>query len=450
MRTKRKTQKNNDRLFRGIFLRWNALTLPEKVTGTLIILTPLWWLLGWKYFLLLLAISLMGYEFYRTGKLRWQRPSLSTGAAIAFGTYLLITNYFYNAYHLENLAPSSVMFFLDTWISSGIILWYLQSKNIRVRWQVVAWTFSVVIALMLLFWLVIYFGWHQTHYAYPRSLYGFLTGKSVNYVPGAGNSNYLIPYIPNDESLPGLVRYVYFFPGPETSALLVAFVSLLALDIKNRFWSLLLFFTSIFLLLTTGTRSVWIALPVVLLVRYLLIAGKRLGIVFICGLIAIASFLTLSIPPVSNLVFSSLTDTAEATSNFREDSTEDRGEIYRRTIEAIVDSSNATFLFGHIKRGETVVKGYAPAKVGSHSFYLGALLYRSGLVGTVIFLTYWISLILWLYNRRTDRPLSVLLVFLLFSLTFCVIEIELSIMSLSLLCVTLYQPIKDPYPRINP
>ncbi|NEO61468.1 MAG: O-antigen ligase domain-containing protein, partial [Moorea sp. SIO4G2] len=281
---------------------------------------------------------------------------------------------------------------VNKWISIGIFLWYIQTHKIRIRLEVVAWAFSVVILLMFVFWLVIYFGWNQGDYIPPRSLYGLLTGKSPTYVPGAGNSNYLLPYFPTDESLPGFVRYVYFFPGPEALALVVSFVSLVALDLKHRLWSLLLLVVSIFLLLTSGTRSAMLVLPLVFSLRYLLTVGSAFGPWFLSGLIAIVSFTTLSLPPVTNVMLNTVTGTAEAAGSARADSTEIRGEIYKRTWESILNASDGTLLLGHVMTGETVLPGYAPAMVGSHSFLLGTLLYRSGLLGSTIFLTYWISL----------------------------------------------------------
>lgn len=57
--------------------------------------------------------------------------------------------------------------------------------------------------------------------------------------------------------------------------------------------------------------------------------------------------------------------------------------------------------------GASVHAGYAPAKVGTHSFYLGSLLYQKGVVGTCIFVTFWLSLITWLYHTRSNRPICI-------------------------------------------
>lgn len=433
------TIQDSDRLFSGLWIQWSALTQSEKVVCALIVLIPVWWSLGWKHFLLLSAAGIIIYEVRQHGSVGLQRPSLPVISALAFPIYTLICRYFYNEYNNETFSPNAILSVLNSWAGFAVILWYIQSKKIRIRLQVVAWSFSVVVTLMVMLWLVIYVVWHQGHYDPPRSLYGLATGKAGEYEPGMGNSNYLMPYFPTDESLPGLVRYVYFFPGPEALALVMAFVSLLALDIKNRLWSLLLFGASIFLLLTSGTRAVWITLPVVLTVRYLLTVGKTFGPAFLYGLIGFVSFVTLSLPTVTNKVLSSLKGTAAAAGNARADSTEVRGEIYRLTTEGILNASDLVLLLGHVVAGEGVLPGYAPAVVGSHSFILGTLLYRAGLVGTGIFLTYWISLLLWLYNTRIDRPMC-LLMFIVFSFTFATMELEMPVMPITLICAMLCTP----------
>ncbi len=215
----------------------------------------------------------------------------------------------------------------------------------------------------------------------------------------------------------------------------MGFVCLLSLDIKNRFWSTFLLLGSVFLLLTSGTRSVWVSLPIVLIVRYLLTAGKVFGGAFVCGLLAIVS-LSMSVPVISNAVADNVLNTAEKTANARADSTEVRGEIYRLTIKGIENSDNSQFVFGHVFNGEGVLPGYKPAQVGTHSFILGTLLYRGGLVGTAFFATFWISLLWWLYKTRYDRP-SCLFVFVLFSLTFATMELEMPVLPITLLCIML-------------
>lgn len=416
---------------------WKQLTQAEKVVALAIVLTPVWWLWGWSYLLLLLAISIVIYEFYQPVKLAWSKPDFVVSGAIAFGIYDLISTYFYRSWHTIAINPRSLLWSVDAWIAPGIILWYIKSKQIRVRLSVVAGAVSILIIEMLLLWLLIYFVWHQGNYTPMRSLFGLLTGKGEQYIPGLGNSNYLMPYFPRDSSLPGLVRYVFFFHGPESLALVLALIAILALDIKNQLWSSLLLASTVFLLLLSGTRSVWLALPMVLVGRYLLTVGRSWGAAFVCASIALVSYITLVIPVITQRVFAVVTNILVTTGEFRGDSTAVRGEIYRRTLEGIVNANDVQFWFGHVVTGETVLPGYAPAMVGTHSFYLGNLLYQSGLVGTAIFVIFWIALIYWFYQLRKEQPICCLLILMLFSLVFCVMAWESTVMPIILICAVI-------------
>ncbi len=420
-------------LFSGIWIQWQALTRSEQVVCACILLTPIWWLWGWSYLQLLFTTGLLAYELRQTRTLDLQRPSVVVVSMFIFGFYGLFSNYFYYQWNHLALNPRSLISDLDTWVAPGIILWFVQSKNIRVRLNVVAWAFSILVGLMFLMWLWIYFIGQQGAYNPPQSLFGLLTGKSKLYINGAGNSNYLIPYRPDDSSLPGLVRYVSFFHGPESFALVTGFVSLLALDLKNRVWSFTLLSSTIILLLLSGTRSAWIAFAVVFCIRYLIKAGKTGSMVWLCAALAAISFTVLCVPPVTNLVLGTVQNTAQTTADLRADSTEVRGEIYRRTLDGISNSSESQFWLGHIIEGETVLPGYEPARVGTHSFYLGSLLYRQGIVGTISFAVFWIAWIQWLYQTKTDRYLASFLIIILLSLTFCVMAFESTIIPILLI-----------------
>lgn len=428
----------SDRLFNGIWLRWEVLSQSERVCAACIVLIPLWWLWGWSYLLLLLASCLMVYEYRNQGKIDLKRPHPMVLLLFAYSAYGVIAQLFYGFYHSSaTFSTKDFTGTLNEVIAPAITIWYIQTKRIRVRPQVIAWAFSVVVIMMLLLWFGIYFVLHEATYEPSRSLFGLLTNKSSTYAAGQGNTNYLRPYRAEDSSIAGFARYMFFFHGPESLALVVCFVSLLALDLKNRLWSYLLFGSGIFLLLLSGTRSAWLALTFVMSVRVILTAGKAFGFTFICAAIATVSLVTLCLPPVTNLILNTTSNTAEATSEYRGDSTEVRGEIYRRTIDGIVNSSDIMFLFGHVEEGEGVLPGYEPAKVGTHSLYLGTLLYRRGVIGTAIFFSYWISLIRWLYQTRSGRPLSRLLIFLMMSLTFSVMAFESTVMPLTLIAVAM-------------
>ena len=428
-----------DRIFSGIWIRWSTLTQSEKVVCACIVLIPLWWLWGWSYLTVVLALSILAYQVFHQGSLQLQQPSLFVIAGLAHGLYELLSLYFWEIDNGYAFSVGDIRNPISTWLGSMPVLWYIKSHKIRIRLQVVAWAFSVVVVQMLIFWLVIYFIWKQANFIPSRSLFGLLTAKGEVFVPGVGNSNYLMPYFASDSSIPGMVRYIFFFHGPESLALVVSFICLLALDIKQRVWSLLLFCGSFFLLLLSGTRSVWLYLPIVLILRWLITTGKNGKVWLVFALIALVSFVTLAIPPVNDVISKSTHDTAESTGELRGDSTKVRSEIYRQTWDGFVKGSDSELIFGHVVPGETVLPGYAPAMVGSHSFLLSTLLYLKGLLGTGIFLTYWISLLGWLYGTRISRPMCSLLVYLLFSLTFSVMEFESVVMPLIFITTVLYK-----------
>ncbi len=440
---------DSDTIFTGIWIQWHDLTQSEKVVCACIVLIPLWWLWGWSYLTVFLAVSVFAYQYFYKGSLHLQKPSLFIIAGIAYGLYELLSLYLWAVYNNYSLNPRSFTNSITTWIAPIALLWYIKNYKIKVRLQVVIWAFSVVVVQMLLFWVVIHFLEKENFYIPPRSLFGLLTGKGEVFVPGVGNSNFLMPYFASDSSLLGMVRYVFFFHGPESLALVVGFVCILAVDIQQKIWSILLFSGSFFLLLLSGTRSTWVAVPTVLLIRWLLTITKNGKLWRIFALLAIVSFVTLSIPAVNDLFSNYAKHTAKATGELRGDSTEVRAEIYRQTWKGFVNGSDTQLILGHIVPGETVLPGYAPAVVGSHSFLLSSLLYGKGLLGTAIFWSFWLSLISWLYATRKSRPMSCLIVYLLFSLTFSVMEYESVVMPLILITAVTHKstllPKRDGY-----
>lgn len=430
----RKVEADNNS-FSGLWIRWGTVTQAERFISSCIVLTPLWWVMGWTHLLLLLVVGVAAYEVQCNGSLRLQRPSLTVISAIAFGLYRIVST----SIHSEVLIPSIILPQIATWVCLGLMIWYIENKDIRVRPQVVAWACSVLVVQMLLFWIVVHFVFKEPYYSPPRSLFALFTDKAERFIPGSGSSNYLLPYWPDDKLLGGLVRFAFFFPVPESFALVVGFIGLLALDIKNRLWSLLLFLASVFLLLLSGTRSMWIAFPIVIVLRYLLTTSSIWGPWFLFTIIAVVSFITFSLPPVTDFISNTYTGTSEATGNLRRNSTEARSKIYKRTLDAVLNEPDKLFL-GRGVPGVTVVPGYAPAKIGSHSFILGTLLYRSGVLGTGIFLIFWTSLILRFYKMRVGRPLWCLLTILLFSLTFFTMELDLTASLVILLCMATSKP----------
>ncbi len=420
---------DKDGLLNGTRIRWSALTQPERLVCLAILLIPLWWLLGWSYLLLMLTTGIGVYEFLHRGAFGLQHPSLIAFSAVAFGLFRLVSV----SLNTAEFTPHLILGHLDSWISCGLLIWYIQTRDIQVRPQVIAWAFSIIVIVMLVFWLIVHFVFGEPDYTRPLSLFGLLTNKN-GYEPGAGPGNYLGPYNPRDKALAGLSRFSFFFVDPQSFAMVASYIGILALDIKNRLWSLLLFLGCVFLLILSGTRANWIVFPLLVLLRYLWTLGKVSGPALLCALIAMASFITLSMPPATDLLSNKLTNTAEATGKYRADSTEGRKKIYQRTLNAVLNEPDE-LLLGRGVPGPTVVPGYEPARIGTHNFFLGTLLYQSGLVGTVIFLIFWVSLILWFYNTRNHRPISSLLMLLCCNLTFLVMDAEMTIIILTLLPV---------------
>jgi O-Antigen ligase len=415
---------------RGIWIRWNNLTTAEKSICAFIVLAPLWWFVGWTYTLLLIAVSCLAYGIWQDGGLRLQSPSLLVISVLCFQLY----RHLVAILNSKEIALSSLLD-LATGICLGFILWYVESKKIDIRTEVIAWAFSVLAVEMLMFWVVAQLMLGAPHFSPPRTLIGQLTDKGERFIPGAGASNYLIPYWSDDKLPGGLVRFAFFFPVPEDFALISGFTALLSLDIKKRIWSLPLFSVSLFLLFLSGTRSNWLVFPVVLAIRFFFVARKVGGAALLFALIAFISLFTLSFPLVTDFITNTYTTTQEATGNLRQDSTEVRAKIYERTWNAIVDAPE-DFLLGRGVPGLTVLPGYEPAKVGTHSFILGSLLYRMGLLGTAIFLVFWTSLFLKLYRTRSSRPSCALLMFLYISITFMVMEVSMITYLIILLSVT--------------
>ncbi len=406
-------QTKDESLFSGLWIRWRSLNVAERLVCTIIVLMPLWWALGLiSRLLFLVTLVISFYEWRRYGQLSLKRPSLAVIALFMFYTYSFVAP-------LVVLPPNAVINLTDVvesafGFSLPFLAWYIQSNNTKIRLNVVAWACSISVIQSLVIWLVAHFVFANIFYTPPLTLWAALTGKT-EYIHGIAQSNYLLLYLPTDRAIGGLPRFYSFFYYPEYFGLFVSVVAILALDVKNRLWSLLLFAASVFLIGLSGTRSVWIAFPVVLVIRFLLTTSKMGGRHLLFALFATMSFLTLSVPPVTNLVFNTATDSATFISKFRENSTNDRAQVYEQTMDGILDNP-VNFVFGHIFDGPEILG--TGIHVGSHSFILGALLYKKGLLGTGLFMTFWASLTMWLYQTRIGRPACCFLILLLLSITF--------------------------------
>jgi len=428
-----KKKEENNTLFRGLWLRWGALTQTEKVVCAGIILIPLWWFIGWGLMVFFWLIGVAIYELCCHQKIRLSFPSLEVIAIVFFS--------FYRAFSVGQNSPEvsvrDLIYPFLIWGCGGLLLWYIQSHEIRVRLQVVAWAFSVVICMMLLWWLFIHFVLSEPYYIPPRTFYAVITNKGA-YDPSKFGSvgNYLTPYYPDYKGFGGLLRYTFFFTHPTVSSFAIGFAGLIVLDIKNRWWSLPIVTVCGFLILICQARNAWLALSVVLVVRWLVTTGTTGGLAFLLSLFAITSFTTLSLPSVTDWIQETSTNTVEATKNFRKDSTDDRYKVYVRTWERIIEEP----MMGHGINGPSVTPGYEFAAIGTESFILGTLLYKSGLIGTIFFVTFFTSFLTLLYKTRKDRPLSCFMMLLYLGIVSLVTEFETSVVFIALICIMLQSP----------
>lgn len=408
---------NSNQLFSGIWIRWQALTLGERFVCANIILIPLWWVVGiYDYMSTLLLLSVAVYDWQKYREIRLKRPSLPVAALLAFGLYqtvgiLLI-------YSVPGRDTFSNVFILS--ICPALWLWYIQSNNIRIRLEPVAWACTVSVIQMLVFWGVIALLPESVFLPHNvPTLYAQLSNKRVEDTGFMNNNNpfYLLPYQMEGE----IRRYNIFFVFPEYFAVVTGFMGLVALDIKNRLWSSLLLFVCVFFIFgLSGTRMVWIAFPVTVALRYVFSNfSKPLIPAIAFALVAVVSFTTLSFPPVTDLIVDQFTQSTQAIGEVRANSTEARMEIYRRTWQAIQEDDDK-LIWGHATKGPTIDPSNAVAKIGSHSFILGNLIYVNGIVGTTIFAVFWFSLCAWFYQTRVGRPLccvSILVFYMLIAPT---------------------------------
>ncbi|MDJ0673828.1 MAG: hypothetical protein QNJ36_00275 [Calothrix sp. MO_167.B42] len=165
---------NHDSLFRGIWLRWKLLTQAEKAVCWGIILIPLWWCIGWSFIPSLWVMGIAVYELKKYRKFRLETPSLLVTALLLFSLYRAFT-YIINT---PEIAPRALLEPFLFWGCGGLLLWYIQSHNIRIRLHVVAWAFSVVICTMFLWWLFFHFILNEPFFTPIRSLSATILNKS--------------------------------------------------------------------------------------------------------------------------------------------------------------------------------------------------------------------------------------------------------------------------------
>jgi O-Antigen ligase len=434
-------KQDKDRLFNGIWLRWQVLTQAERVVCLGILLIPLWWVIGWGNILFLWVIGIAIYElgFYR--KIRLSRPSLEVIAIIIFSFYTTISV----VLNSPEIAPRTLIDPFFKWGCGGLLLWYIQSHQIRVRLEAIAWAFSVVICMMLVWWSFFRFILSEPYYTPPPTLYALILDKGAYDPWELGSvSNFLVPYYTNRIGFGGLARYTFFFPHPTVSSFAIGFMGLIALDLKNRLWSLPLVTACGFLILICQTRNAWLSLSIVLVIRWLFTFGNTQGLKILFILFAIISFMTLSIPSITDYINDNYNNTVETTSNFRKDSTEIRSLTYQRTWESFIEDP----LLGHGINGASLLPGYEFGTIGTESFILGTLLYKSGLLGSGVFITFFTAFVARLYKTREDRPLCCFLMLLYLSIASLVTEFigpEFSILLIIImLCIPKQnQPLKS-------
>lgn len=400
-------------LIRNYWINWSALSLSEKVVCANIVLIPLWWISGlyayWP-FLIFLGIVCHDYSKYRRIQLRW--PSFMVLSLLAFSTYQCVGLLFF-ALDTSIVSITAISRIWMFWFPPALILWYSQSNNIRVRLEVVAWSCTLLALTMLTFWIVGQGILGGGDYNPPRSLFSIVSGNaSGDYASGKGLANYLIPYRNEEASIFGSARWNYFFVIPELGAVVSAFIALVALDISNNKWKFGLLLISAFLVLMSGTRSVWLGLPFIMMLRYSFTLGRARGYFIPLAAIALGSFIFLAFPSITDTLSNFYSQASDSVSSYRGPSTDVRGDIYAGTLEEI---PNRLF-FGHWVRGESVLPGSELARVGSHSFILGSLLYRAGLIGTLLFISFWISLAMELCKTSRSRPLFGLCTITLYTL----------------------------------
>ncbi|MGF1480894.1 MAG: O-antigen ligase family protein [Cyanophyceae cyanobacterium] len=439
--TLRKTsaqQANSERLFSGIWIHWQALTGPEQVVCANIVLLPLWWVSGlYQYWTPLAMAAIIAYEMLCYGKFRLKKIDFLSAALFAYSGYVFLGGLFNELASTNSLDPLSLVKSLIGFCYPSLT-WYIQSNNFRVRPVVLIWACTVS-AVEMLVCLLVFVLLGTPVYSPPNTLWGILRGART-YEEGASRFTHLIPYINHQLVFGSLPRFSLFFPGPIEMAQYCAFMSLLALDIRNRLWSQLLFSACILLVIVSATRSVWVMLPIVLLVRYLITIAKAWGRACLCGLLAIVSFLALSFPPITAQLHDNYLETTNTVGEYRADSTGERMAIYTQTLEQIPEKP----IFGHVTTGDSV-RSYgtdmkqARVSLGTHSFVLG-LLYKRGTIGTGLFFAYWLGLFSWLYKSRSGRPLSCFLSLLLWSLIFPVAELSSTIQLCVLLSLVSRQP----------
>ena len=165
-------------LFFWGWMRWEALTAGERFVCAFIILIPVLWVVGiYKYMTSLLIVCIAAYEWWKHGEIRLKPPITAVVAVFIFCIYRI-------AQMLINFdAPNkgSISGLLITWFSYALLLWYIQSNNVRLRLEAIAWACTVSIVQMLGFWLLLQYVLPISLFQPPSipNLFGLVTGKAA-------------------------------------------------------------------------------------------------------------------------------------------------------------------------------------------------------------------------------------------------------------------------------
>lgn len=199
-------------LFKGIWIRWHILTTAERWVCANIVLLPVWWLTGLsRYMPVIILLAIAVYK-----GLHLKRPSFSVAALLAFSGYHFVGSLLFKVLSSEDISLTWLLRLGLFWFPIALLLWYIQSNNIKLRPEVVAWAFSVGVLQMIGFWLVVHFIFNERPYVYPRALFSLLTNNAEDtYEAGNGLNNYLMPYDFDDKALGGLARWSFFFHFPK-------------------------------------------------------------------------------------------------------------------------------------------------------------------------------------------------------------------------------------------
>jgi len=408
---------------------WQSLSAPERTVALAIMLVPVIWAIpGLDLFGTLLLMAVVAHDLWHHGHLRFGRPRPEVLALLAFSLYAAANA----ALHAPTLTPRLLLAPLLLWGSGGLLLWYVQANRVRVRTPVLAGALGASALQMLALFAAVHFGLGEPPYRPPNPLFASLFVRIQPFYPGTANPNYLQPYIPEDTIAPGFARWSFFWGYPEVLALVAGAIVLVAWDLRDRRWALALGVAGIALGILSGTRSLWLVLPLIVVGRLAVALGRVGGRALVLALVAASGFAALSLPPLTEALASRLGETVSATSGYRRDSTEVRQRIYVRTWQHLAEA----WPTGHGLPGRTVLPGYAYAGLGTHSFWLG-LLYQGGAVGTALFAAFAGGFGWWLVRTRHDRPLAAFGVLLMVGLLLAVMEFEIVKMLLVLLCAML-------------